>query len=73
MCDICLKNPCDPRCPNADEPREIDTCDICEYEIYDFDTYVVNFSGKIAHLNCIEDASTTRLLEWLGGEVIHND
>lgn len=30
MCAVCRKNPCDSRCPNAEEPRSIYTCEWCK-------------------------------------------
>lgn len=29
MCAVCRKNPCDSRCPNAEEPKSIYTCEWC--------------------------------------------
>lgn len=29
MCSICLKNPCDSRCPNAPESKPIEICSEC--------------------------------------------
>ena len=29
MCDVCLKSPCDPRCPNAPEPKAVFICSEC--------------------------------------------
>ncbi len=29
ICDICLKSPCDPRCPNAPDPVPVYICDGC--------------------------------------------
>ena len=29
ICDICRKNPCDSRCPNAPEPPEVYECVEC--------------------------------------------
>lgn len=39
MCDICMKNPCDPRCPNAPEPPSVFICSGCGDFIYDGDDY----------------------------------
>lgn len=30
MCAVCRKNPCDSRCPNAEEPKSICTCEWCD-------------------------------------------
>lgn len=29
MCAICMRSPCDPRCPNAPEPPTVYTCKHC--------------------------------------------
>ncbi len=39
MCEICLKHPCDNRCPNAPEPKTVFICSGCGEEIkegYDY-------------------------------------
>lgn len=33
MCEICLKSPCDPRCPNAPDPKPVYICDGCGHDI----------------------------------------
>lgn len=35
MCEICLRSPCSPRCPNALEPPVIYLCTGCGEEIRD--------------------------------------
>lgn len=40
MCAVCRKNPCDSRCPNAEEPKSIYTCEWCEEPIYEGDKYM---------------------------------
>lgn len=37
MCDVCLKTPCDPRCPNAPEPPAVYVCSGCGEDIRDGD------------------------------------
>ena len=39
MCDVCLKSPCDPRCPNAPEPQTVFICSGCGEHILDGDDY----------------------------------
>lgn len=39
MCEICLRTPCHPRCPNAPEPPVFDECEACGAEIYEGDEY----------------------------------
>jgi hypothetical protein len=39
MCDVCLKNPCDPRCPNAPDPPTVYVCSGCGKDIVDGEDY----------------------------------
>lgn len=39
MCEVCRRNPCHPRCPNAPEPPFFAECDSCGCDIYDGDEY----------------------------------
>lgn len=39
MCDICLRTPCDSRCPNADDPPIVCKCEVCEEPIYEGDLF----------------------------------
>lgn len=39
MCDVCYKQPCDPRCPNAPEAQSVFVCSGCGDNIYDGDDY----------------------------------
>ena len=54
MCDICMKNPCDPRCPNAPEPPSVFICSGCGDFIYDGDDYV-DLLGEQWCMECIDD------------------
>ena len=65
MCSICLKNPCDSRCPNAPEPKPIEICSECREGIYEGDEYFDSFSGPICK-ECMGNKSLTELLEVLG-------
>lgn len=58
MCEICLKAPCDPRCPNAPGPKPVFICSGCGNEIYDGDDYW-NIMGEQFCENCIDDAKGT--------------
>ena len=40
MCSICLRNPCDSRCPNAPEPKPVEICSECGEGIYEGDEYL---------------------------------
>lgn len=57
MCDVCLKSPCDPRCPNAPEPEEITVyvCSGCSVEIKD-GQYVYEFLGEQFCETCVDKA-----------------
>lgn len=39
MCDVCLRHPCDARCPNAPEPPTVFVCSGCGDSIYDGEKY----------------------------------
>lgn len=54
MCDICIKSPCDPRCPNAPEPPTVFVCSGCGEFIYDGDDYW-DILGEQFCENCIKD------------------
>lgn len=63
MCDICLKTPCDSRCPNADEPIVVHQCSNCGYGIHENKTYY-NINGKPWCKSCIEECETLAEVEW---------
>lgn len=58
MCDICLKTPCDPRCPCADEPESVFVCSGCGQTIYDGDDYWEIFGEQLCE-ECIQNARCT--------------
>jgi hypothetical protein len=39
ICEVCLKSPCDMRCPNAEMPPIVYFCSECKEAIYDGDEY----------------------------------
>lgn len=39
MCNVCGKDPCDPRCPNAPDPPTVFICSGCGENILDGDDY----------------------------------
>jgi hypothetical protein len=45
LCIECLKDPCDPRCPNAEQPEVIGVCKNCNTDIYDNEEEVYEQSG----------------------------
>lgn len=65
MCEICMSYPCNPRCPNADEPKEVYTCSECREPIYEGDKYY-NIGNAYYHEECI---TVDILLEELGETV----
>ncbi len=68
MCDICLRSPCLPRCPNAPEPATIYTCAYCGEPIIEGDEYM-KFDGDYYHLeDCAQDVALTILLDKGGAE-----
>lgn len=67
MCDVCLKNPCHPRCPNASDPAPVTTCRRCKEGILAGDEYAV-INGDDYCLTCIEDMPYSELVTLMGGE-----
>ena len=55
MCNVCLKNPCDARCPHAPEPKSVFVCSGCGRNIYDGDDYY-EIMGEQFCEKCISDA-----------------
>ena len=55
MCDICLKIPCDYRCPHAPDPPRVFVCSGCGDDIYDGDDYW-DIMGEQWCSNCIEES-----------------
>ena len=45
MCSVCLQDPCDPRCPNAEPERPALTCDSCGRTIYEGDDFYRDVDG----------------------------
>lgn len=54
MCEICLHEPCDPRCPNADLPKVVLTCDKCGEDIYEGDEYYEDIDGECICESCMD-------------------
>lgn len=55
MCDICLKSPCDPRCPNSHDPPIVFVCSGCGRYIHDGDDYW-EFLGEQFCERCVDNA-----------------
>lgn len=62
MCDICLKRPCDPRCPNAPEPPSVFVCSGCGDNIYDGDWYW-DIMGEQWCEDCMEEAKKVAMYD----------
>lgn len=57
MCEECRQTPCHPRCPNADEPRVVTVCDVCDSKIYEGDT-MYKIEGMCICEDCISKGET---------------
>ena len=68
ICEICLQNPCHPRCPNAEEPKGKYTCIKCGYGIMEGEEYLVSPDGPIC-MECLEDMTTREVIEICGEEL----
>lgn len=65
MCIECGLNPCDARCPNADEEKAIFNCVICGDSIVDGDFYWDSQDGCICE-DCLDEMSRKEILELCG-------
>lgn len=68
MCQLCMKYPCDNRCPNHIPKKAIHYCSICGEGVYDGEEYIVNMDGEYRHFDCFQ--GMRELLGWLGHEVL---
>lgn len=68
MCEICQRMICPSNCPNAPEPEEVEHCEYCDEGIFE-DEKMIEVNGKFYHLDCLDDMTTTELLELLGVEI----
>lgn len=66
MCSICMQVPCHPRCPNAPEPEPIMRCAECGEGIYEGDDYYDIGDGGGICKECMEDKSTSELMDLFG-------
>ena len=67
MCDLCLRNPCHPVCPNYDPQKPIHYCSLCGEGIAIGEEYIKNNDGEHRHLECFNGIKD--LLEWLGYKI----
>ena len=56
MCNECMRHPCHPRCPNAEE-KPVCTCAICGEVIYEGEEMYAIGDDTFC-VNCIEDFKT---------------
>ena len=47
MCSLCLKTPCDSRCPNAPEPKPVVNCKECGVGIFEGERFYDSDKGPI--------------------------
>lgn len=66
MCSVCRQIPCHPRCPNAPEPKPVMRCAECGDGIYAGDDYYDIGDGSGICKECIEDKSTSELMDLFG-------
>lgn len=69
MCEICRKIPCDPRCPNAEQPKPVCQCDVCGGDLYVGDEYYEDArdGAKICR-DCVINLDVDEVLEMCGVE-----
>ena len=68
MCELCLQNPCHPRCPNHSPINTHVCCDKCGEMIEVGDEYIENtVTGKFAHYNCFN--SFRDFLKWFDEDI----
>lgn len=58
ICDVCLKLPCDSRCPNAEEPPIITYCKYCNTPIRVYDDYLDDQERVFCDWECLQDYYT---------------
>ena len=63
MCSVCGRNPCDSRCPNADEAPVFARCEICGEPIYDGDDYY-DIDNEYWCEECVHNARHTAEVEY---------
>ena len=66
MCSLCLRTPCAPSCPNAEEPRPVYICSICDKGILVGDkVFIAPQDGPICE-SCVEDMTGKEMMMLLG-------
>lgn len=67
MCTICLKSPCDIRCPSAPEKKTACVCKTCGDGIDEGQEYA-KIDDDYHHIECLDDMTTRELLMLFGVE-----
>lgn len=65
MCSLCLKTPCDSRCPNAPEPKPVVNCKECGVGIFEGERFCDSEKGPICE-DCMDDMTVSEMLELFG-------
>lgn len=65
MCAICMRTPCDPRCPNAPDPPAVHTCKHCGESIISGDEFF-EVDGDFYHDECFMDCAANILVNQFG-------
>lgn len=65
MCAICMRTPCDPRCPNAPDPPAVHTCKHCGESIVPGDEFF-EVDGDFYHDECFMDCAANILVNQFG-------
>lgn len=65
MCSLCLKTPCDSRCPNAPEPKPVVNCKECGVGIFEGERFYDSEKGSICE-DCMDDMTVSEMLELFG-------
>lgn len=65
MCNICMSNPCLPRCPNAAPPKTIGRCLFCGEDLTeDYEFYTDNMDNMFCSKECACDYHGIQSKEW---------
>lgn len=65
MCSLCLRIPCDRRCPNAIEPKPVMICSVCNEGIFEGNRFYDSNKGPVCEA-CLEDMTVLEILKLFG-------
>ena len=60
MCEVCWQTPCASRCPNAPDPKAVETCYLCDGDIREGEKYI-----EIWNLHICSDCAKNLTMEQL--------